>query len=260
MIAFIDSVRSEWLKRRRSAASWLVVVGAFFVPSIVLLIRLRRPEALLSLYQANAFWERLYDQVWRTMAIMVLPLGIVLATSLIAQLEFRSHGWKQLFATPQRPVTIYLAKLTVVLVMLVQVFLLFNLGAWLVAFLPTILVRGIEYPEAAFPVALTMHRSLDFLIDCLPSVGIQFALGVLFRNFMVPMGFGVAAWIAAIWAMSWKYAYIFPHGYPALDHVIATGQRGSATLPIDLQVLALAVFGAVVLLGYVAFVRQSDKG
>ena len=39
-MAFTDSLGSEWLKTRRSLASQLVIVGAFFTPVIVIGARL----------------------------------------------------------------------------------------------------------------------------------------------------------------------------------------------------------------------------
>jgi hypothetical protein len=48
--AFIHSFQSEWLKTKRSLAFWMVVIGGFFTPSIIIVARLinyhRLPELL----------------------------------------------------------------------------------------------------------------------------------------------------------------------------------------------------------------------
>lgn len=41
MSIFLQSLSSEWLKRKRTAAAWLVVIGGIFVPSLVVLARLQ---------------------------------------------------------------------------------------------------------------------------------------------------------------------------------------------------------------------------
>jgi lantibiotic transport system permease protein len=40
---------SEWRKKRRSMASWALVVGAFFTPLIITIARLAHPDRLQAL-------------------------------------------------------------------------------------------------------------------------------------------------------------------------------------------------------------------
>jgi len=86
-MTFVKSFQSEWLKRRRSLASWLVLVGAFFTPSIILASRIKNHAALPALYVTEDFWIRLWNQSWESMEVFLLPIGIILATGLLAQIE-----------------------------------------------------------------------------------------------------------------------------------------------------------------------------
>jgi hypothetical protein len=61
---FINSFQSEWLKKKRSLATWLVVAGAFFTPSIILLSRIKNADKLAALYASDDFWQRLWNQTW----------------------------------------------------------------------------------------------------------------------------------------------------------------------------------------------------
>ena len=61
-MTFVGSFRAEWLKRKRSLASWLVLVGAFFTPSIVLASRIRNRAGLRALYASEDFWRRSWMQ------------------------------------------------------------------------------------------------------------------------------------------------------------------------------------------------------
>jgi hypothetical protein len=130
---FINSFQSEWLKKKRSLATWLVVAGAFFTPSIILLSRIKNADKLAALYASDDFWQRLWNQTWESMAVFLLPVGIILATALIVQIEYKNNAWKQLHTTPQRFATIFFAKFLVILIMLVEVFVLFNVGMYLQA-------------------------------------------------------------------------------------------------------------------------------
>src|SRR5215218_854715 len=138
-MTFVKSFQSEWLKRRRSLASWLVLVGAFFTPSIILAARIKNHAALPALYTSDDFWKRLWSQSWESMEVFLLPIGIILATGLIAQIEYKNNTWKQLHTTPQGFTTIFWAKFLVILIMLVEVFALFNVGVYLSAVLPALI-------------------------------------------------------------------------------------------------------------------------
>ena len=80
---FMHAFQSEWQKKRRSLASYLVVVGAFFTPAIIIVARLLHHDALRTLYAADDFWALLWKNAWESMAIFFLPMAAILATSLM---------------------------------------------------------------------------------------------------------------------------------------------------------------------------------
>jgi lantibiotic transport system permease protein len=91
MNSFINCFGSEWIKKRRSFADWLVWTGAFFIPMINLVIYLVYPNQLKNLHGTDDFWKSIFFKSWESMAILLLPVGIVLAVSLITQLEFKNN-------------------------------------------------------------------------------------------------------------------------------------------------------------------------
>jgi hypothetical protein len=147
-MSFFRAFRSEWLKRRRSFGAAMIVGGSLFTPAIVTVVRLIHYKNLPALYAIESFWPPLWRACWESMAIFFLPLGAILATSLITQIEFKSNAWKQVHALPLRPAVIFLSKLSVIVVMLVQFLVLFNLGIYLAGILPSILVPGVPSPNS----------------------------------------------------------------------------------------------------------------
>lgn len=89
---FFRAFASEWLKRKRSLASWLVVAGSVFTPAIVTVARLTHYGQLPRIYSAEGFWAELWKSSWESMAIFFLPMGAILASSLIAQIEFKNNA------------------------------------------------------------------------------------------------------------------------------------------------------------------------
>src|SRR6185369_15854857 len=215
--SFINSFQSEWLKRKRSLASWLVLVGAVFVPLIILTARIKNYSDLSKLYGSEAFWQTHWNQSWEVMAIILLPLGVVLATSLITQLEYKNNAWKQLHTTPQKLTTVFFAKLAVILTMMVALFVLFNLAVYLSAIVPPLIFTNVSYPAAPLPLAHFLNENAKFFIDCLPILALQYLISLQFKNFLVPIGVGLIVWVLGIGLLSWEYSYLIPYSYCAFD-------------------------------------------
>jgi hypothetical protein len=255
MNMFVCCWKAEWLKRKRSAASWLTLTGALLVPAIILVARFVDSAGLAEANRGARLWESLYGRSWEFMAYFLLPMGIVLATGLIVQLEYRSNGWKQLGATPVSASTVYLAKLSVIFVLLLGFFLLFNAGIWLEGALPA-LSRGVSYPSERFPLRGFLHGNGWFLLDCLPVVLLQYALSLQFRNFMIPLGAGLGLCVAAVAAVHWRYGYIWPYAYPILE---VTGKRSPAAR-VDFHWWSAGYSLLFLALGYILYFTKKERG
>jgi len=259
-MTFVSSFQSEWLKRRRSLASWLVLVGAFFTPTIILASRIKNRAALPALYVAEDFWRKSWNQSWESMEVFLLPVGIILATGLLAQIEYRNDTWKQVHTTPRGFTTIYLSKLLVVLLMLVEVFALFNVGIYLSALIPSALFGGVPYPTAPIPFAYFWAANVNFFVDCLPIVALQYLLSLQFKNFLVPVGAGFAIWFLGVGMLSWEYSYLLPYNHGAVNFLTATGHFAGRKLPARVEHLALIYSAAFAFAGWVLYVTKKVKG
>lgn len=257
MMAYLHSLQSEWIKRRHSAAAWLTIIGGALVPAIVLCIRFYYFDELVKQNAAADIWELLYNRCWQYMGFFLLPIGVILVTSLITQLETRSNAWKLLHITPQRYTTIFLAKLTVILVMLLFFFLLFNIGIYLTGVLPALLVKEVPFPAAPFPWLKYLCGNGQFLLACLPIVALQFLLGLLYRNFMVPLGIGLGMYIVSVIVFRWKYSYIIPYIYCVL--VFNDGFH-QVVRPVSIYALAAGYFITFCVVAYALYINKREKG
>ena len=254
---FINSFTAEWIKKRRSFSSWLVLAGGFFVPVISILIFLAYPKQLLALHQSGNFWVLLFQRSWQLMAIILLPMGIVLAVSLVTQLEFRHNSWKQLHTTPLTFSVIFLSKLAVLIVMLLQLFLLFNVGIYLSAVIPSLLNSHTPFPAYAMNIGYLLRENAHYFITCLPMVALQFMISLQFKNFLVPIGAGLALSVGGLIAISWKYSYMIPSAYSALYFL----QSKSTAVPAhNLPLLSIGFFMLFGMLGYLLYISKKEKG
>lgn len=257
---FAHSLHSEWLKQRRSLASWMVLVGAFFTPAIIVVARLLQHEALPQLHAAADFWPVLWRSAWESAAIFFLPMGAVLATSLIVQIEYRNNAWKQVHALPLGLATIYFSKLAIIVMMLVQFLALFNLGIWFSAALPAWLLPDVAMPTATIPFAQFLHDDLRFFVACLPIVALQYLLSLRFGNFMVPVGVGFMLWVGSLAALSSRWGALSPYAYTMLEYLRNEPQAKLPPSTFDLHWLAMGYSAMFVALGYALFALRRQKG
>lgn len=254
---FIGCFAAEWIKKRRSFSSWLVIAGGLFVPLISVIIFLVYPKQLLAIHASGDFWHMLFQKSWQMMAIMLLPMGLVLAVSLVTQLEFKNNCWKQLHASPVLFSHIYLSKLLVLLLMLIQLFLIFNAGIWISAWIPSLLISNIPYPDYPFNVGNIVRMNAGYFISSLPLLALQYMISLQFRNFLVPVGTGLALIIGGMIALTWKYIYMVPSAYTALYFLQSTETTPPAH---NLSYWSLGYFLTFTLLGYWLYISRKVKG
>jgi hypothetical protein len=258
---FFEACRCEWLKRRRSLGAWLVMGGAFFTPAIVIVVRLIHHRQLPALYASADFWTSLWRSSWQSMAIFFVPIAAILATSLVVQIEVRNHAWKQVHALPLQSHTIFLAKFAVIVAMMAQFFVLFDLGVYLSALLPPLLISDVPYPSAALPLWAFLTETATYFIDCLPIVAAQYLLSLRFNNFLAPIGIGFMAWIGALAALSWPHVRFFPYAYTMLYYLKdQPAAHMAAVSTVGMHMFAAVWFVLLSVVGYTLFATKAYKG
>lgn len=260
MSSFVNAFRGEWLKRKRSFASSLVLGGSLFTPAVVCAIRLIHYRGLPRLYATDAFWQTMWRDCWESMAIFFLPLGAILATSLITQIEYKSNAWKQVHTLPVSMATVFLSKLAVILLMMVQFLVLFALGVYASAMLPVLLVPGVPVPKGSFWALPILKDSAAYFADSLPIVGAQYLIALRASNFLVPLGIGFMAWIGAVAAVSSRLAIWWPYSYTIIDYIKDRPKGSIFAAQHQLHWFAVIAFVLTTVVAYAMFVTKAEKG
>lgn len=259
MIAVAHAFKGEWLKTRHSLAGWLVLGGSLFTPLVIIVARLAYRRRLAPIYAAKDFWPHLWQDAWQSMAIFFLPLFAIMVTSLITQIEHRNNAWKQVHTLPLGLGAIFVSKLGVIMLLIVQFFVLFNMGIWLSAIIPYQLGAAVPYLQGAIPFRDFLRDNARYFVDCLPIIAVQYLLGLRFRNFLVPLGIGFLMWIAALAALPWKFGYLIPYTYSMLDYL--KRNPGQAVIPtVDIHLFALGYAVAFTLAAYALFRMMKERG
>jgi len=260
MIASLThSFQSELLKSKRTVAFWLVVAGAFLTPAIVTIARLIRYKSLPGLYASPDFWTSHWRSSWESMALFLLPLGVILMISLLTQLEYRNNTWKQLHTLPLTFTTIFLSKLSFIIAMVISYFVLFNVGIFLSAIIPYLIVADVPYPQMNVPAGFFLQQNLYYFVDCLPIIALQYLLCLRFKNFLVPMGVGFLLWVGSLASLSWNYGYTVPYTYDMYTY-LKSGVTTKAIIPdVNFHAIAIGYFITITLIAYVLYIKKEEK-
>ena len=209
------SFRSELLKTRK-ASLYLTLIGAAVGPVMYLL------NVLLDENEIDATEKDPLNAVFKILSEMngtaLFPLFVILICTLLPQIEYRNNTWKQIFASPQTKVNVFLAKfINVHLLMLV-----FLIATHLFMFLA---IAGINFIKPTLNLfkhplngSAILVNAANAYILLLAVCAIQFWIGLRSRNFIVPIGIGFALWLTGtIMAVQYKsnLVYYFPYSFPA---------------------------------------------
>lgn len=185
------SFRSEILKLKRTLSVYLCILAAAFGPLMSFLEHMEPDEKLSKQMQ----WTEHFMEGREPVCIALLPFYIILVCSLLMQIEYRDKTWKQVLASPQRRVNIFLGKFLALQLMVLAFLTCYNLFTAV-----TGLITEMMYPHiynGGFDIyrILTVNTQTWILSFGLSSI--QFWLSLRFRNFVAPVGIGVAGWFLA---------------------------------------------------------------
>lgn len=248
---FINSIQSEWMKTNRSAASWLCLIGGFFIPIIYLVGSIVNHTSINSNNIEINIWEKHFLQLWRNMVALLLPMGVILASSLITQLEYKNNTWKQLHSTPQSFTQIFFSKFLVIIFMTIKFFIFFNIGIIISGLLPCLLFDG-HLPKHNIPFVFFVKENLKYFITCLPVIAMQYLISLNFKNFLVPIGVGLLGLIGSLIGLSWKYIFISPYSYSPL-------LISKTKLFYNVYSFAFIYFIVLMLISYYLYIAKKEK-
>lgn len=209
----IISTKAELIKTKRSASFWLSVTGAAVIPLIFFLAYVIKPEKNYS-----QGWDRHLMQGWEVFNAFLLPMFVILVCSLIPQIEYKNNTWKQVFASPQSIGAIFFSKGLTILIMILFLFLLFNIFLLLSAVVPNLFFSKFDFLSKSIDWTELLRLNFKTFVSLLGIISIQYWVSLRFRNFIVPIGIGLGLLVTAliIYQFRWEHVYKVPYALPVL--------------------------------------------
>lgn len=254
----LRSVDIERRKTRNSAALWLSVGGAGFLPLVFVLIYWFKPAAGFPPPQAPADyngWTLWLGRAWAVASGVFLPFYVVLINALVVNIEHRNSTWKYVFTQPMPRWAVWLGKLLVIQALVVLCFLLFDgfllVGGYGMGLVNEKFALHNHAPDWKFFGKLT----LKMYVATLGMAGLHYWLANRVKNLVLPIGLALAGLIVTGLMLTWEYVHFFPYAYPSLSlRSLATEKDGP--LLVRHEWISLGYFAVLTALGYLDLLRR----
>ena len=136
-------------------------------------------------------------------------------------------------------------------------FFFIDIGIYLSGVIPSLLLNGVEVRKGDIPYLFFLKQNAFYFLDCLPIIGLQYLISLLFKNFLVPVGAGLLIWIGSIAALTWNFAYLVPYTYSSLYFLRTDGRL---KMPDNFHAWALGYFLLFIIAGYILYAWKKEKG
>ncbi len=258
-MSFAIVARAEVLKTKRTASVWLSVLGAGFVPAMLLTFYLMEPQKAVSELKQIP-WEEHFEMGWNIMSAFLCPMYIILICTLIPQIEYRNNSWKQVFAAPQSIGTIFFSKFLTIHLLIVFFFLLFNFFMIGTAIVANSAHADFKFFDKALPVSHLLLLNFKTYISILGISAIQYVLSLRIKNFIAPIGTGLVLLVGGVilQEVGWKHIFKLPYAYPMLTLQFSDMKNRPLLENHEWNSIAWCV--AVLAIGFLELKLRKEKG
>jgi hypothetical protein len=207
------SFRSEILKTKRTATLYFTIILAALVPLIFLL-----DVCIDGVSQDNRVdpLNAIIREGFGFLYILIFPMYIILVCTLLPQIEYRNNTWKQVFASPQPMINIFIARFLNVHLLIIVFLLLYNVLMAVVMVATHFIDPALNLLNQPMNWSAWTTWNLNAYLAVLAISALQFWMGLRFRNFIVPLAAGFALWLTGtimVMQLQMPNAHYFPYTY-----------------------------------------------
>jgi hypothetical protein len=255
---FYIATKTELLKTKRTASFWLSVLGAALIPGIFFLGYTLNPEgAYKSL--AAAPWQTHFMQGWQALAAFLFPMFVILICTLIPHIEYRSNSWKQVFASPRSITNIYFSKFVTIHLMIFFFYLLFNALMILSGVFVNLIHSKYTFLDHNIDWRNLLKLNFKIYVSILGISAIMYFIALRFKNFIAPLGIGLALLVGSLIALgfNWEHISKLPFAHPILTLM---NMKTGRPLLENHELNSLGYFVLFTLIGFLDMKFKKDKG
>lgn len=255
MATFLINTKTELWKTRKTAAYWITLIGAALIPLFLTIAYLSFPEEFVGDLGKKP-WQNHIKNTWQAAAALFFPFYSIIVTSLVVQIEYRNNTWKQVYASPRTYADIFFSKLVIVHLMIISCLLLFNVFLVLSPVIANTFRSQYTFFDTPVPWAQMLSLMGKQYIAILGMTSIQYWMSLRLRNYIAPLGIGLALIILGIMILSWSKVIYYPYAYTAVTFFKFKGSNGLA----NHEIYSLVWFGVVLALAFWDTANRKERG
>lgn len=237
-------LQAEWFKLRKSNILWILFVG----PLVGLFIGLT--GNFIETEEVNQWYITVLIMNF-TYSILFLPLITGVLASIICRYEHQAGGWKQLLALPVTRGKVFLAKYTLLMLLVLVIQLLYFGAVYAVG-----MIEGFTDP---FPNEILWKSIVGGWVATFPLVALQLWLSIYFKSFAAPFAVNVIFTLPTILVVnSERFGPYYPWAQPF--SMMYIGGNTEDTFFVPWEQLLTVVGGSFILFflgGYLYFRRKA---
>ncbi|WP_400192313.1 ABC transporter permease [Hymenobacter sp. B81] len=254
------ALSADTLKLKNTAALWLSLVSGALPVALSFLIYFFKGHQLLKPGQNP--WPDYVLHSWRTATGLLLPLFVVLLTSLLLHVENKAAAWKHLYAQPLGRGTLLGSKLLLLLGLNLLAQVSYALLLLASGLLLGVLRPGLLFADFALPLLPAATLLAHTYLATLGLLGIQYVASLWWRSFVLPVALGMGAVVATLTLMRWEHIAWIPYAAPLLSlrDVATSGSRLQVPAALgEAHWLALGWFALALLVGFGLLRRRAEQ-
>src|SRR5690554_5740500 len=188
---YTPALRSEYIKKKGTGTYWLCFSFGIFIPIVYFI-------ASFFLWEDNKkpvnmpfnFYEKHITEALTSFQSFFFPLLIIIIAAKITQIDHKNGGWQLMETQPLSKFSIYLSKLSVLLIGNLIAIVSF-LGSFVVLMLFLSLLKDIpEIVNTNIPFGFLAQLTIRIFVASLFLSIVQFVISVVFRSFILPILIG----------------------------------------------------------------------
>lgn len=254
---YVSNIKNEVIKLKSTFAFWLTIISALIFPLLFFTFYLVKHTKMVPAIGNNPWEKFMMNQVQNSIPFL-LPMFIVLITSLIIQVEHKSNGIKHLFSLPIPKWSVYFGKLSIVIFSIITTYIYFFLAILLFGVLLGMFHSDLGFLDFQPDYSKYIRMLAMSFIASLGIVGAQFWMSFRFKNFIVPLGIGMTLVIIGLIASQASESIYFPYSYNVLS--ISLGDKMPLTFGISTVIVySISCFFITAILGYLDVKRLNIK-
>lgn len=261
-MSFLVASKAELIKTKRSASFWVSLAGSAVIPLLFFIVYVYKPARNYARYESKP-WELHFTEGWQAFAAFLLPMFVILICSQIPQIEFKNNTWKQVFASPLSVGNIFFSKYLAIFLMILFMFLMFNLFMLLSGVVPNLMYAKYTFLDKAVDWVALLKLNFKTFISLLGIISIQYWFGLRFKNFIVPIGIGLALLVVSLILTPWEHIDKVPYAFPLQTYMASVNStRTGLTGPLlqNHELNSIGYFAFFTVLAFLDMRFRKERG